>query len=207
MAFSVIDCCTASCALALSIAALSAFTVASVASACARDCSPASLETMPLCDELRLPLRRELLEFRGRGVAGELRFGLSQQRLIAGLVGLRLLQRRFERPRIDLEEQVALLDDVAFVEERLFDLAGDLRSDGNRRVRFDVADRGDVDRHVLLRHLGRDDRLRAAAAAPRPPRPPPRPPPAGEQSAAALPLLHPVVTSARTRPASPAHAN
>ena len=78
-------------------------------------------------DELRLPLGRELLEFRGCGVASELRFGLGEQRLIAGLVRQRLLQRRFERPRIDLEKEIALLDDVAFVEEGLFDLAGDLR--------------------------------------------------------------------------------
>ena len=80
-------------------------------------------------DELPLSLSCELLEFRGRGVAGELRFRLREQRLIAGFVGLRLLQRRCERARIDFEERSALLDDVSFMKKRLFDLTSDLRAD------------------------------------------------------------------------------
>ena len=82
-----------------------------------------------LCDELPLALRCELLEFRGRGIASELGFRLREQRLIAGFVGLRLLQRRGERARIDFEERSALLDDVSFMKKRLFDLTGDLRAD------------------------------------------------------------------------------
>ena len=116
-------------------------------------------------DELRLAVGCDLLIFGVGAVARELRFGLVEQRLIADEIGLGLLQRRLERPRIDHEELVALLDDVAFVEERLLQLAGDLRADRNGGVRLDVADGRDVDRHVLLRDLGRDHRLRAAAAA------------------------------------------
>src|SRR5262249_5765188 len=58
-----------------------------------------------------------------------------------------------------------LLDEVAFAEERLLQLAGHLRSHRDHRGRFDVANRGDVDRHVLLGDLGRDDRRHAAVAA------------------------------------------
>ena len=113
-----------------------------------------------------MPLGRELLIFGVGRVASELRFGLIEQRLIADEIRLRLLQRGFERPLIDREELVALLDDVSFVEESLFQLARDLRTDRNAGVRFDVSDRGDVDRHIPLRNLGGHDRLTAAAASP-----------------------------------------
>ena len=60
---------------------------------------------------------------------------------------------------------VALLDEIALVEEDFGQLAGDLGAHADRRVRFDVADTVDVDRHVALGHLRDDDRDRAAFAA------------------------------------------
>src|SRR5262249_12668917 len=70
----------------------------------------------------------------------------------------------FERTRIDLEQLVAFLDDVAFVEKRLLQLPGDLRADGNAGVRLDVADGGDIDRDIALRNSGCHNRLSTGAA-------------------------------------------
>ena len=98
--------------------------------------------------ELFLALGGQSLILRAAGVPSELRFGLLEQRLVARLVGLRLLEGRFEGPRVDLEEQIAFLDDLALGKKRLVDLAGDLRPQGNRGVRFDVSDRGDNDKRT-----------------------------------------------------------
>jgi hypothetical protein len=59
--------------------------------------------------ELFLALGGQSLILRAAGVPSELRFGLLEQRLVARLVGLRLLEGRFEGPRVDLEEQIAFL--------------------------------------------------------------------------------------------------
>src|SRR5262249_28596866 len=76
---------------------------------------------------------------------------------------LSLLQRGLKRPAIDREEHLALLDEVAFAERRLLQLPGDLRADRDCGVRFDVADRGEVDGDVALADLRRHDGYRAAA--------------------------------------------
>ena len=70
--------------------------------------------------ELRLAFGGQLLIFGVRGVARQLRFGLREQRLVADQVGFRLRERRLERPPIEREEQLPLLDEVAFV-KRHFD--------------------------------------------------------------------------------------
>ena len=66
----------------------------------------------------------------------------------------------------------ARFHEVAFVKVDLLELTGDLRADGDRRVRLDVADGGDIDRDVFLGDLRGHDRC-VAAPPPRPPRPPP----------------------------------
>ena len=62
---------------------------------------------------------------------GVLHLGLGRKQL-----GLRLLQRALERPRIDHEQQVALLDGLAVLEVHLGEIAGDARAhlDGLDRV-------------------------------------------------------------------------
>ena len=73
---------------------------------------------MPRCVQLLLPLGGELHVLGVGGVARELRFGLREQRLVAHQVGFRLRERRFERPAVEREEQLALLDQIAFVERQ-----------------------------------------------------------------------------------------
>ena len=89
LALSTAACCATICAFALSIAALSALT-APAGVGRARDCSPESFETMPRADELGAALGSRAADTRLGGVAGELRFGLRQQRLIAHQIGLGL---------------------------------------------------------------------------------------------------------------------
>ncbi len=90
---------------------------------------------------------------------------LREERLVAIEIRVGLRERRLKRTAIEREEQLTGLHEVAFVKENLLELSGDLRSDRDRRVRFDVADRGDVDRHVFLGHLRGDDRRVSAASA------------------------------------------
>ena len=58
-------------------------------------------------------------------VALEIELGAGELRLVALLGGVRLVERRLERPRIDLEQQIARLDVLAFLEGDLDDLAVD----------------------------------------------------------------------------------
>src|SRR5207244_2206163 len=64
---------------------------------------------------------------------------------------------------------IALLDEIAFAEAHVCELARHLRPHADRRVRFDIADAVDFDRDVALCDVGDDQRDRAAfaAAAPR----------------------------------------
>src|SRR5207248_3447562 len=100
-----------------------------------------------------------------RRIASELRFSLALESLIALQVCLSLFELRLEGPRIDREQMVAILDEIAFTKERLCELPSHLRPYADRRVRFDVADAVDVDRHVALCDAGDHDRDGAAFAA------------------------------------------
>ena len=76
----------------------------------------------------------------------------------------------FERARIELEQQVAFLDQRALLDIDLHDLAVEARLDLDRGDRLHRADRLDDDRHRLLGDRGDDDghgaaRIGAAAAA------------------------------------------
>ena len=125
-----------------------------------------SFEMMPRCVQLLLALGGELLILGVGGVARELRFGLREQRLVAHQVRLGLRERRLERPAIEREEQLPLLDEVAFVEATVARATPvTCERSEMRGVRLDVADGGDVDRHVLRGDFGRDDRRRGAVAA------------------------------------------
>ena len=90
--------------------------------------------------------------------------GLPVLRAILGEVRLRLTQRGVERPRIDREQQVALLDVLALAEMHLHDLAADLRFHIHGRESLDPAYRADRIGDGLLLDLGREDRHRIALA-------------------------------------------
>jgi len=68
------------------------------------------------------------------------------------------VQIRLERSLVQLEQQLALVDVVAFVEEDFLDLSVDLRSNLHSLKGFDVADSKDLNRNISLFDAGGDDR-------------------------------------------------
>ena len=97
-----------------------------------------------------------------------------------------------EGPRIDGEQQIALLDGVAFVEGDFGQLAAHLGLHRDGGVSLHVADDVDIDRNVFLRNRGHH----TGTGPPSPPRPPPLEPPALVEEPA---LLHPwIVRKAAT---------
>jgi len=87
-------------------------------------------------------------------------------REIAREIGLRLLQRCFERPAIEREEDLPLRHVVAFLEADRRELARDLRADGHARRRFHGSDGNQLERHRFALDLCdcHGHRRRAAAA-------------------------------------------
>ena len=145
---------------------------------------------------------RQLLEPLGllRGVGG--------LREIAIEVGLRLLQRRFERTPIEREQDLPGGDVVAFGEVDARQLAGRLGANRHARERLGRADDADLDRHRLPNDRSDRDGHRRAPP-PRPPLPFPGAPDAAAPSSPAQPATM-IWTSAkrmmagvRMRPMSP----
>ena len=68
--------------------------------------------------------------------AREVLLGRGELGLVLGLLGLGLVERGLEQPRVDLRQHVALLDVLAFGEQHLLQLAVDLgmNADGERRL-------------------------------------------------------------------------
>ena len=99
--------------LAFSTAARSAPSVASSAAAVVRAVST--------CSRARCRARQILVALGDR-------LGVGGLRRVALEVGLRLLQRRFERPPVEGEQDLALCDVVALLEFHRGQLAGDLRA-------------------------------------------------------------------------------
>ncbi len=64
-------------------------------------------------------------------VAFEIQLGILQQRLVTLQRALRLRQRQLIGPRIDLRQQIALVDVLALGEGDAHQLAADLRDDGH----------------------------------------------------------------------------
>ena len=98
-------------------------------------------------------------------IAREVDLGALQQRLVAGQLAVGLRQRGFIGPRIDLGEQVALLDLVTFLEGDLLQVTADLASDRHRRQRRHGAERVQIDVDVALADHFRHDRHRRGVAA------------------------------------------
>jgi len=83
---------------------------------------------------------------RAPAIAGPAR-GIGGLRHVAREIGLRLLQRCFERPAIEREEDLPLHHVVAFLEADRRELAGELRADGHARRRFHGSDGNQLERH------------------------------------------------------------
>ncbi len=71
-------------------------------------------------------------EFAELGEALQVEVGVGEIGFVLGLLGLGLVERGLERPRIDLDQRVALLDELAFLEGDLVDLAIDAGADQRR---------------------------------------------------------------------------
>ena len=80
--------------------------------------------------------------------AGEVALRLAQQRLVLGQLPLRLGQRRLIGARIDLGDEVALLDRLAFGEADALQRSGDLGADGHGLERRHRSQGVDGQRHV-----------------------------------------------------------
>ena len=103
-------------------------------------------------------------------VARHVALGLGDLRLVLADLGLDLAELCFQRARIELEEDVALFHQRAFLDIHLHDLAVDTRLDLDRGDGLHSADRVDHDRHRLLVDLGDDHgdrpaRVQSATAA------------------------------------------
>ena len=116
-----------------------------------------------LVDDL---LRGDVREHQGLR-ACEVFLGRGELGLVLGLLGLGLVERGLEQPRIDLRQHVALLDVLAFGEQHLLQLAVDLGMNGHGERRLHGPQPGQIDRHVLPadhgdahRHAGARGRAR-----------------------------------------------
>ena len=83
------------------------------------------------------------------GVALEVALGIGEQRLVERLLGCGLVERGLEGPRVDLQQQIALLDNLAFPEADLVDLAIDAGADGHGVPGLRDAQPVEVDGQVL----------------------------------------------------------
>ena len=99
-----------------------------------------------------------------RVVPFEVELGVLQQRLVLGQRRLGLLERHLIGSRIDLGEEIALLDHLALFEGDLGQIAVDLGLYRDRGERGDGAELAQADRHVALLHRNHPDRHRTAGA-------------------------------------------
>ena len=91
-------------------------------------------------------------EFAELGVALQVQVGIGQVGLILRLLGLGLVERGLVRPRIDLDQQIALFHQLAFGEGDLVDLAVDPGPHLHGVEALNSAKPGEVDREVGLLH-------------------------------------------------------
>ena len=89
-----------------------------------------------------------------RGVPLDVHLGLAEVGLGLGQAALGLVERRLQRPRVDVEQIVALVHEVAFVVVVRQEVAGDLGPDLRVNVAVEGADPVPVDGHVALGHRG-----------------------------------------------------
>jgi hypothetical protein len=99
--------------------------------------------------QLRVSPGLRLAEFRLRPISRQGSFGLSLQRHVLGQIGLGLLKTRLKRPRIDGEEQIALLYVGAVDEVCIRNSPGYLRPNLDYFTRDAFADLIQIYRHIL----------------------------------------------------------
>ena len=98
-------------------------------------------------------------------IAREIDLRSFENRFVARKLTLGLGQRRFIRARIDLGNEVAFFDFLAFLEIDLDQIAADLAPDGDGGQRRDGSQRVEIDANIALADRFRDDRHRRGAPA------------------------------------------
>ena len=83
-------------------------------------------------------------------IALQVEIGVGEIGLVLRLLGLGLIERRLERPRIDLDQRVAFLDELAFLEGDLVDLAVDAGAHHHGVEALHGAEAGQIDRKIGL---------------------------------------------------------
>ena len=96
---------------------------------------------------------------------GEVLHGGDQRRFIQRFVRFGGVERGLIEPRIDLGQDIAAADALAFLEEHLLQLAVDLGVDADSEQRLHRAEPGEIDRHVLTGGGGDADRHGGAGRA------------------------------------------
>ena len=81
--------------------------------------------------------------------AREVFLGGGELGLVLGSLGLGLIERSLEQAGVDLGQDVALLDVLAFGEQHFLQLAVDLRMNCHGERGLYAAEPGEVDRHIL----------------------------------------------------------
>ena len=94
-------------------------------------------------------------EFAEPGEALQIEIGVGEVGLVLRLLGLGLIERGLERPGIDLDQRVALLDQLAFLEGDPVDLAVDAGAHHDGVEALNGAEPGQIDRKIGL--LDRSD--------------------------------------------------
>ena len=105
-------------------------------------------------------LRRGIALLRQRGVAVEISERVRQLRLIAIAVRRQLVDLGLIGTRIDLRQQIADMDGLAFGEIDADELALNLAAHDDRVVGDNGADAGQIDRYVVLSDCSGNDRHR-----------------------------------------------
>ncbi len=101
-------------------------------------------------------------EFAELCVALQVEIGVGEIGLILRLLGLGLIERCLERARVDLDQRIAFLDELAFPEVDLVDLAVDAGAHQHGIEALHGAEPGQIDRKIGLLDRGDLDRDRGA---------------------------------------------
>ena len=89
-------------------------------------------------------------EFAELGKALQVEVGVGKVGFVLGLLGLGLIEGGLERPRIDLDQRVAFLDELAFLERDPVDLTVDAGADHDGVEALHGAEAGQIDRKIGL---------------------------------------------------------
>ena len=102
-------------------------------------------------------------EFAEPGEALQVEVGVGEIGFVLDLLGLGLVERGLERPRIDLDQRVAFLDELAFLKRDPVDLAVDAGANQDGVEALNGAEAGQIHRKVGLLDRSNFDGDRDAA--------------------------------------------